>query len=60
MSAWVLSLLPLAVMLVLSLVNPGYVRVLWTDPVGIQLLWFAAGIMLVGVAWMRQMIRIRI
>ncbi|MBB3117001.1 type II secretion system F family protein [Pseudoduganella violacea] len=60
MSAWVLSLLPLAVMLVLSLVNPGYVRVLWTDPVGVQLLWFAVGIMLVGVVWMRQMIRIRI
>ncbi|UTY56893.1 type II secretion system F family protein [Massilia sp. erpn] len=60
MSAWVLSLLPLAVMLVLSLVNPAYVRVLWTDPVGVQLLWFAAGIMLVGVVWMRQMIRIRI
>ncbi len=60
MSAWILSLLPVAVMLLLSVLNPAYVRVLWTEPQGVQLLWFAVGIMLAGVLWMRQMIRIRI
>ncbi|MGV7211180.1 type II secretion system F family protein [Oxalobacteraceae bacterium A2-2] len=60
MSAWILSLLPLAVMLVMSLTNPQYISVLWTDPAGVRLMWYAAGASLVGVAWMRAVIRIRV
>lgn len=59
MSAWILGLLPLGVMALMSLLNPGYVSVLWTDPYGEQLLWYAAGAMLTGVLWMRSVIRIR-
>jgi len=60
MSAWILGLLPLAVMLTLTLLNPDYVSLLWTDPTGIRLLWYAAGMILFGVFWLRKLIRIRI
>jgi tight adherence protein B len=60
MSAWILGLLPFAVTLVLALVNPQYVSILWTDPTGVRLLWYAAGMILFGVIWLRQVIRIRI
>ena len=38
----------------------GQVRVLSTDPSGIKLLWYAAGMVALGVVWMRNVIRIRI
>jgi len=60
MSAWILGLLPLAVMLMLTLINPEYVSLLWTDPSGVRLLWYAAGMILFGVIWLRKLIRIRI
>ncbi|WP_313702832.1 type II secretion system F family protein [Massilia sp.] len=60
MSAWILGLLPFAVTLVLVVVNPKYVSMLWTDPAGVRLLWYAAGMILFGVVWLRKIIRIRI
>ncbi|MBD8533243.1 MULTISPECIES: type II secretion system F family protein [unclassified Massilia] len=60
MSAWILGLLPFGVMLVLTLINPDYVSLLWTDPSGVRLLWYAAGMILFGVVWLRKVIRIRI
>jgi tight adherence protein B len=60
MSAWILGLLPGVVMFVMSVVNPRYISVLWTDPLGVRLLWYAAGMVAVGVLWMRKVIRIHI
>jgi tight adherence protein B len=60
MSAWILGLLPFALMGMLLVVNPGYVQVLWTDPTGIKLLWGALGMIGVGVVWLRKVIRIHI
>jgi tight adherence protein B len=60
LSAWVLGLLPVMVLLVMSLLNPRYTSVLWTDPAGVTLLWYAAGMIVVGLVWMRSMIRIRV
>jgi tight adherence protein B len=60
MSAWILGLMPFAVMLMLTLVNPTYASMLWTDPSGKRLLWYAAGMILFGVVWLRKVIRIRI
>jgi tight adherence protein B len=34
--------------------------VLWTDPAGIRLVGFALFMMLIGVIWMRRIIRIRV
>jgi len=60
MSAWILGLLPLGVTALMSVLNPGYIAVLWTDPAGVRLLWYAAGAMLAGFLWMRSVIRIGI
>lgn len=60
MSAWILGILPVVVLLLMSISNPAYVRVLWTDPLGVRLMWYAGGVAAGGVFWMRKLIRIRI
>ncbi len=60
MSAWVLGVLPFAVMLLMSLTSPGYIKVMWSDPIGVRMLWYGAGMMLFGVLWLRKLIHIRI
>jgi tight adherence protein B len=60
MSAWILGLLPFAVMGMLVLTNPTYVQMLWIDPTGIKLLWYGLVMIVAGVIWLRKVIRIRI
>ncbi|RYF05173.1 MAG: type II secretion system F family protein [Oxalobacteraceae bacterium] len=60
MSAWILGLLPFGVAGVLVLTNPDYIRILWTDPTGIKMLWTALFMIVIGVLWLRKMIRIHI
>ena len=60
MSAWILGLLPLAVMGVMMVSSPAYVTMLWTEPSGIRLLWIGLGMIAFGVVWLRKIIRIRV
>ena len=60
MSAWILGLLPFAMLLIMSLVNPTYISLLWTDPAGVRAMWYGLGLLLLGVLWLRSLIRIRI
>lgn len=60
MSAWVLGLLPVGVVGTMLVTSPAYIGKLWTDPVGVRLLWYAAGMVAVGVVWMRSVIKIRV
>jgi len=60
MSAWILGSLPFFVLAMMVLVNPKYISVLWTDPAGVRMLWYAAGMIVVGVFWLRKVIHIRI
>ncbi|QOY94714.1 type II secretion system F family protein [Massilia sp. UMI-21] len=60
MSAWILGLLPFAVAAMMLLTNPEYVSMLWTDPAGERMLWYAAAMLVVGFLWLRKIIRIRI
>jgi tight adherence protein B len=60
MSAWILGILPLAVLLLMSISNPAYIRVLWTDPIGVRLMWYSGAVAVGGIFWMRKLIRIRI
>ncbi|SEO61036.1 tight adherence protein B [Duganella sp. CF517] len=60
MSAWILGLLPLAVMLLMTVTSRDYIQVLWTDPIGVRLMWYSSAVAAGGVLWMRKMIRIRI
>jgi tight adherence protein B len=60
MSAWILGLLPFGVMGMMLITSPQYIKALWTDPTGIRMLWCAAGMIAVGVLWLRKVIRIHI
>ena len=60
MSAWVLGLLPFGLMLVMSVTSPGYIALLWTDPLGTRLLWYGIGMLVLGALWLRKLIHIRI
>ena len=60
MSAWILGLLPFAVGGMLVLVNPTYVSALWTDPLGVRMLWTALVMIIIGVIWLKKVIRIHI
>ncbi len=60
MSAWILGALPFCVMAFMMVVNPSYVSLLWTDPVGIKMMWCSAGMILIGVLWIRRVIHIRV
>jgi tight adherence protein B len=60
MSAWVLGLLPFCVALVINLVNPKFMTVLWTDPMGLRMVGGALLMMIIGVFWMRKIIHIRV
>jgi tight adherence protein B len=58
MSAWVLGALPFAVSLAMAVLNPKYLSLLLTDPIGTKLLWTACGMIVVGVLWLRKVIHI--
>ena len=60
LSAWVLGLLPFATALFINIVNPKFMDVLWTDPVGLKMVYTALAMMVFGVFWMRKIIKIRV
>ena len=60
MSAWILACLPFGAAAVINLVNPGFMQVLWDDPAGIKLVYGALAMMVLGILWMRRIIRIRV
>jgi tight adherence protein B len=60
LSAWILVALPFALGAVISLVNPSFIRVLWTDPVGLKLVYGALAQMAVGIFWMSRLIKVRV
>ena len=60
MSAWILGLLPFCVGALINIVNPQFMDVLWTDPIGLKLVGGALVMMAIGVWWMRKIIQIRV
>ena len=60
LSAWVLSMLPFVTAIFINLVNPKFMDVLWTDPVGLKMVYGALTMMVLGMLWMRKIIRIRV
>jgi tight adherence protein B len=59
-SALILSVLPFGLATLLALINPGFMAVLWIDPLGLKLLASALGLMTVGIVWMWRMIDIAV
>jgi tight adherence protein B len=60
MSALVLGCLPAGLGIIMYILNPKYVGVLFTDPLGIGLLIAAVVSMIIGFLWMRKIINIEI
>lgn len=60
LGAWVLTLLPPAMGVLIYVLNPGLMSTLWTDPKGIRMMWIAALMAVGGIFWMRKIIRIHV
>jgi tight adherence protein B len=60
MSAWILIALPFICAGLISVMNPGYLNVLFVDPLGLNILAGGAFMMVVGSVWIRRTVRIRV
>lgn len=59
LSAWILAIMPFFLAGVMNLVNPDFMRPLWTDPIGHSIIKWTLGMMLVGILIMRKIVKIR-
>jgi tight adherence protein B len=59
-SAWVLSLVPFVLIGMLSISAPNYLPILLTNPVGHKLIYTAAILGVIGIFWIRRIIRIEV
>lgn len=60
MSAWVLGLIPFALAGMLMVVAPDYLGVMTKDPNGQKLIYFAFGLLFLGILWIRKVINIKV
>lgn len=60
LSAWILGILPFVLAIYMNMVNPKLMSMLWTDPVGLQLVWVMLLLMVIGAYWMHRIIKIRV
>jgi tight adherence protein B len=58
LSAYILIVLPIGLFLYLLLVNFDYISLLWTSLVGIAMVIFAVVAMVIGIFWMRNVVKI--
>lgn len=60
LSAYILISLPFATAFMIFAVNPKFMSVLWTDPAGLNMVYGALLMMLVGAFWMWRIVKIRV
>jgi tight adherence protein B len=60
MSAWILCGLPIFIALAVTVMNPEYMSVLWSDPRGHTLLAVAIALQITGMLVIRKILRIKI
>jgi tight adherence protein B len=60
LSAWVLGLLPFIVGILMLFLNPGFLQVLWQDPMGLKMMIAALSSMAVGVVWMSRVVALHV
>jgi tight adherence protein B len=56
LTGWILSSLPIAMALLLNLVNPGYSSILLTDPLGRKLIYVCCGMLALGTFFIRRIV----
>ena len=59
LSAWVLFCLPFVLGFLMWMLNPAFIALLWTDPVGVRVLAGVIVLMTIGAWWMRNMVNFR-
>lgn len=60
LSAWILGSLPFAVAFMIQIANPGYLNILFTDPLGHAFIAGASVMMIIGILVMWRIIKIRV
>lgn len=59
LSAWVLALMPFGLAAILNVMNPEFMSLMWTDPLGITMIKYLLAMMLLGGLVLRKIVRIR-
>jgi tight adherence protein B len=60
MSAWILALVPLGLVVIMSIASPGYLPILLTNPLGHKMLYVAGILGVIGIVWIRRIIKIEV
>jgi tight adherence protein B len=58
LSAWILAMVPFVLFIVISIMTPDYLPMLLDDPVGLNMILFAFVSMMIGIIWIRNILRI--
>jgi tight adherence protein B len=60
LTGWILSLLPVVLLLIINLVNPGYSSLLFQDPIGRVALYIGGGLMCVGAFVISKIVKVEV
>ena len=60
MTGWVLSMLPVIIGVFMYMLNPKGMSILWTNPIGLKMLYIASGMDFVGAMIIRKIVRIQV
>jgi tight adherence protein B len=60
MSGYILAALPIVVGSIIMMINPEYMQLLFTNPLGKTMIMIAAAMQLMGFLWIRQIVNIDI
>ena len=60
LTGWILGLMPVAMLLIIHFMTPGYTSVLFNDPLGNKLLYAAAGLIFIGGMIIRKIVDIKV
>ncbi len=60
MSAWILALIPFVLFVGIMVTTPAYLTLLITEPAGVKIISIAFIMIIIGIFWLRQIIRIDI
>jgi tight adherence protein B len=60
LSAWILGLMPIVMAFLINLINPKFMSLLWTDPMGLNLVYACVVMYVIGIFWMWRLVKIRI
>lgn len=58
LSAWILAMVPFVLFIVISIMTPEYLPMLLDDPVGLKMILFSFVSMMIGIFWIRNILRI--